>query len=188
MMRAASVAALALFVLLTAPACAEDGAGGIPVRVGVPYVARGPGAIADSWFTEARLPDGRYRGFTALASTLAIDGKEPYSMGGPAATVLKPGPPGSASSCGEWIQHVELQGKTLLGWVHNETACNYAKEAPGWTVTTDRDRDGAHTSEVTTPTEARHRSKAPPLPGRPRAPGSIIEIGFADVLALRNAA
>ena len=41
--------------------------------------------------------------------------------------MLKPGPPGSPSSCGEWIQHVELAGKTLVGWVHNETACNYAK-------------------------------------------------------------
>ena len=48
-------------------------------------------------------------------------------MGGQAVTVLKPGPPGSPSSCGEWIQHVELEGKTLFGWVHNETACAYAK-------------------------------------------------------------
>lgn len=102
-------------------------AGGIRVRVGVPYVARGPGAIADSWFTEARLPDGRYRGFTALSNTLAIDGTEPYSMGGPAKTVLKPGAAGSASSCGAWIQHVDLAGKTLVGWVHAETACDYAK-------------------------------------------------------------
>ncbi|MBV8578346.1 MAG: hypothetical protein JOZ58_25345, partial [Acetobacteraceae bacterium] len=90
-------------------------------------MGRGPGAIADSWFTEVELPDGRYRGFTALGSTFAIDGKEPYSMGGAAVTVTKPGPPGSPSSCGAWIQHVELQGQTLLGWVHNETACNYAK-------------------------------------------------------------
>jgi hypothetical protein len=129
------VVALALLALLAAPASLQnvvaeanvDMAGGIRVRVGVPYVARGSGAVADSWFTEFKLPDGRFRGFTALGSTLAIDGKEPYGMGGPAVTVLKPGPPGSSSSCGEWIQHVELQGKTLLGWVHNETACNYAK-------------------------------------------------------------
>ncbi|MBV9563903.1 MAG: hypothetical protein JOY90_26180 [Bradyrhizobium sp.] len=147
MTTSASVKALALLVLLTASARAQDAAvgktgapaaasptnvatdaaGSIRVRVGVPYVARGPGAIADSWFTETKLPDGRYRGFTALGSTLAIDGKEPYSMAGPAATVLKPGPPGSPSSCGECIQHVERQGKTLVGWVHNETACNYAK-------------------------------------------------------------
>jgi hypothetical protein len=48
-------------------------------------------------------------------------------MGGEAATALKPGPAGSPDSCGQWIQHVELQGKTLIGWIHNETACNYAR-------------------------------------------------------------
>ena len=76
MAKSASVSALALFVLLIPPSRAQDAAGGIRVRVGVPYVARGPGAVADSWFTEIKLPDGRYRGFTALGSTLAIDGKE----------------------------------------------------------------------------------------------------------------
>jgi hypothetical protein len=45
----------------------------------------------------------------------------------PAPAVLRPGPAGSPSSCGQWIQHAELEGKTLYGWVHNETACNYAK-------------------------------------------------------------
>jgi hypothetical protein len=48
-------------------------------------------------------------------------------MGGQAATVLKPGPRGSPDSCGQWIVHVEVEGKTLYGWVHNETACDYAK-------------------------------------------------------------
>ncbi|MGE2723182.1 DUF222 domain-containing protein [Mycolicibacterium pulveris] len=67
-------------------------------------------------------------------------------------------------------------------------ACNYAKEAPGWRVTTRRDDDGTHISEITTPTKARHRSKAPPLPGSPRSPASSIEIAFADVLAWREAA
>jgi len=100
----------------------------IRVRVGVPLVARGPAPnIADNWFTEVGLPDGRFRGFTAAGTTFAVDGKQPYDMGGEAATVLKPGPAGSPSSCGEWIQHVALEGKTLYGWVHNETACNYAK-------------------------------------------------------------
>ena len=97
-------------------------------RVGVPLVARGPAPnIADNWFTEVGLPGGGFRGFTAAGATFAIDGKHPYDMGGHAATVLKPGPPGSPSSCGQWIQHVELKGKTLYGWVHNETACDYAK-------------------------------------------------------------
>jgi hypothetical protein len=67
-------------------------------------------------------------------------------------------------------------------------ACNYAKEAPGWRVTTRRDKDRTHTSQVTTPTGSRHRSKAPPLPGSARSPASSIEIAFADELAWRNAA
>jgi hypothetical protein len=105
-----------------------DPGASIRVRVGVPLVARGPNPnIADNWFTEVGLPGGRFRGFTAAATTFAIDGKQPYDMGGKAATVLKPGPAGSPSSCGEWIQHVELEGQTLFGWVHNETACDYAK-------------------------------------------------------------
>ncbi|WP_370499613.1 HNH endonuclease [Mycolicibacterium sp. jd] len=45
-------------------------------------------------------------------------------------------------------------------------ACNYAKEAPGWTVTTG-DVDGAHTADFETPTGAVYRSTAPPLPGPP---------------------
>jgi hypothetical protein len=43
--------------------------------------------------------------------------------------------------------------------------CNYSKEAPGWTVATRCDDKGCHTAEFTTPTGARHRSTAPPLPG-----------------------
>ena len=45
-------------------------------------------------------------------------------------------------------------------------ACNYAKEAPGWQVTTE-DRDGRHHAEFITPTGATYRSIAPPLPGPP---------------------
>src|SRR5580692_10943718 len=72
----------------------------IRVRVGTPLVARGPaGDIADNWFTEIQLPDKRFRGFTAAGVTWAVDGKEPYDMSAPAPAVLKPGPPGSPSSC-----------------------------------------------------------------------------------------
>jgi Domain of unknown function (DUF222) len=45
-------------------------------------------------------------------------------------------------------------------------ACNYAKEADGWQVTTS-DRDGQHTAEFTTPTGSTYYSIAPPSPGRP---------------------
>ncbi|PRC44083.1 HNH endonuclease, partial [Mycobacterium sp. ITM-2017-0098] len=55
-------------------------------------------------------------------------------------------------------------------------ACNYAKEADGWQVTT-TDRDGQHTAEFTTPTNATYYSIAPPLPGTPvrRRQLSLIE-------------
>ncbi|NVN51811.1 DUF222 domain-containing protein [Mycolicibacterium hippocampi] len=45
-------------------------------------------------------------------------------------------------------------------------ACNYAKDAPGWTVTTSED-NGAHTATLRTPTGATYQSTAPPLPGPP---------------------
>lgn len=46
-------------------------------------------------------------------------------------------------------------------------ACNYTKEAPGWTVTTGTDDNGRHTGEVTTPTGAHYHGTAPPAPGTP---------------------
>lgn len=123
---------LALPALLSGAVHANDIVAGvndtIRIRVGTPLVARGPaGDIADNWFTEIELPDGRFRGFTAGGVTWAIDGHHPYDMSGPGTAVLKAGSSGSASTCGQWIQHVELVGKTLYGWIHDETACNYAK-------------------------------------------------------------
>ncbi len=54
-------------------------------------------------------------------------------------------------------------------------ACNYAKEAPGWQVTT-TDIDGNHHAEYRTPTGAVYHSTAPPLPGPPvRRRLSLIE-------------
>ncbi|ORX18172.1 HNH endonuclease [Mycolicibacterium wolinskyi] len=54
-------------------------------------------------------------------------------------------------------------------------ACNYAKEAPGWSVTT-TDTHGNHTAQYRTPTGAVYHSTAPPLPGPPiRTTVSIIE-------------
>ncbi|MEZ0342197.1 HNH endonuclease [Mycobacterium sp. pV006] len=45
-------------------------------------------------------------------------------------------------------------------------ACNYAKEAPGWRVTTDT-VEGQHRAQFRTPTGAVYHSTAPPLPGPP---------------------
>jgi len=54
-------------------------------------------------------------------------------------------------------------------------ACNYAKEAPDWTVTT-HDTDGRHTATYRTPTGATYHSTAPPMPGPPiRRRYSVIE-------------
>lgn len=61
-------------------------------------------------------------------------------------------------------------GKTSAGNGHGTCeACNYAKEAAGWTVTTGVDENGRATAEFSTPTGARYRSTAPPAPGGPVA-------------------
>jgi hypothetical protein len=51
--------------------------------------------------------------------------------------------------------------------------CNYAKETPGWHVTTDE--TGAHTATFQTPTGATYQSTAPPPPGTPAL--TVIRIG-----------
>ena len=66
-------------------------------------------------------------------------------------------------------------------------ACNYTKEAPGWTVTTQTDDTGTHTAALTTPTGATHHSTAPPIAGLPRHDISTIEIDIGIALA-RHAA
>jgi hypothetical protein len=104
------------------PFCTEC----VRIRVGLPRVARGPAVdIADNRFSEIRLPDGRFRGFDAHGDTRAIDGDRPWDMGGPARTVLVPGRPGTYDSCGQWLNHAEPAGTTILGFIHNETACRY---------------------------------------------------------------
>ena len=84
--------------------------------------------------------------------------------------------------------HAADGATTELNGLGECEACNYAKEAPGWRVTTARQRDGTHTAEFTTPTGARHTSKAPPLLGWPHTRRSTLEIVFADDLAWANAA
>jgi hypothetical protein len=62
-------------------------------------------------------------------------------------------------------------------------ACNYAKEAPGWKVTATYGDHGCHTAEFTTPTGARHHSKAPPLPGPVRFQRSAMEVDIGIAIA-----
>lgn len=97
------------------------------IRVGLPRVARGPSAdIADNRFTEIELPNGSFRGFDAHGDTRAIDGTQPWDMGAPGRVVLGRGVPNSFDSCGQWLNHAEPMGAGVLGFVHAETACNYA--------------------------------------------------------------
>jgi hypothetical protein len=55
-------------------------------------------------------------------------------------------------------------------------ACNYAKEAPGWTVAVEGSDHGDHRATFTTPTGLRRTSKSPPLPGRTRIELSEVEL------------
>ncbi|BBZ76154.1 HNH endonuclease [Mycolicibacterium anyangense] len=54
-------------------------------------------------------------------------------------------------------------------------ACNYTKEARGWTVVTSQEK-GRHTAEFSTPTGAHYHSVAPPAPGTPTTPTSTAEM------------
>ncbi len=62
-------------------------------------------------------------------------------------------------------------------------ACNYTKEAPGWTVATHTDANGTHTALFTTPTGAEHHSTAPPITGWPRIDISETEANIGISLA-----
>jgi hypothetical protein len=65
--------------------------------------------------------------------------------------------------------------------------CNYTKEAPGWRVTA-AEVNGVHTAEFVTPTGARYRSTAPPLPGAPLVTVSEVEVRIGVALADLHAA
>jgi hypothetical protein len=65
--------------------------------------------------------------------------------------------------------------------------CNYVKEAPGWRVTAGYE-NGTHTAEFVTPTGARYRSTAPPLPGAPLVAVSEVEVRIGVALADLHAA
>jgi hypothetical protein len=92
--------------------------------------------------------------------------------------------------CDAPIRHTDHADPKVRGGPTNEVnglgaceACNYAKEAPGWTVVTGFDETGCHTAEFITPTGARHNSKAPPQPGPTRIEFSELEVRFSVELA-----
>ena len=72
--------------------------------------------------------------------------------------------------CGAPIRHADHADPVARGGSTSRVngqglceACNYAKETPGWRV--DVVDGGGHVISITTATEHRYRSKAPPLPG-----------------------
>jgi hypothetical protein len=65
--------------------------------------------------------------------------------------------------------------------------CNYAKEAAGWRVTASNE-NGRHIAEFVTPTSARYRSTAPPLPGYPTIEVSVVETAIGVALINMHAA
>jgi hypothetical protein len=65
--------------------------------------------------------------------------------------------------------------------------CNYVKEAPGWRVSAGEE-NGTHTAEFVTPTGARYRSTAPPLPGAPLITVSELEVRVSVALEDLHAA
>ncbi len=66
--------------------------------------------------------------------------------------------------------------------------CNYVKESPGWRVTAGSDETGVHTAEFVTPTGARYRSTAPPLPGMPDIEITQLEVRIGIAIAEQDAA
>lgn len=100
----------------------------LSVRVGPPVVVRGPFPDElDAPFTALRLADGRIRGFSANGATYAIEGATIWDMAGDRRPVLQPGEPGSTSDCGQWLTSLARSNETLIGFVHQERDCDYAR-------------------------------------------------------------
>ena len=66
--------------------------------------------------------------------------------------------------------------------------CNYAKESAGWRVDARAGEPGRNTAEFATPTGARYRSLAPPLPGLTGEVYSEFEVRIGVAIATLHAA
>ena len=96
------------------------------VRVGPPSVLRGPFPDElDAPFTAIKLPDGRFRGFTANGATYAVEGASLWDMGGQRHAVLEPPALDNPEVCGRWLTSATRSGDTVIGFVHQEAICDY---------------------------------------------------------------
>jgi hypothetical protein len=131
LLRVAGIVALTLVGLsASGSARAEDDfcVDCLQVRVGPPTVIRGPFPDElDAAFNALKLPDGTFRAFSANGSTYAIDGPSLSEMRGERREVLTAGPKGSRSDCGSWLTSTVRTDGGLLGFVHQEHDCDYAK-------------------------------------------------------------
>lgn len=101
----------------------------LSVRVGPPMVVRGPFPDElDATFTALKLADGSVRGFSANGATYAIDGKDLWDMAGSRRAVLQPGETGRENECGRWLTSLTRTGDAVLGFVHQESICDYGPQ------------------------------------------------------------
>jgi len=101
----------------------------LSVRVGPPSVVRGPFPDElDATFTALKLADGSFRGFSANGATYAIDGTSLWDMGGERRAVMQPGEPGKENECGRWLTSTTRTGGAVLGFVHQESICDYGPQ------------------------------------------------------------
>jgi len=122
------LAGLLAFSVVAGPGISDDEicVDCINVRVGPPQVVRGPFPDElDAAFAAIRLPDGRFRGFTANGHTYAVEGATLSDMSGPRRAVLEQGAPGSVNDCGRWLTSIVRAEETLIGFVHQERMCDY---------------------------------------------------------------
>ena len=89
-----------------------------------------------------------------------------------------------AVTCGALIMATAAGAANGLGECERS---NYAKESPGWQVTTHQE-NGVHTAEFVTPTGAHYRSTAPPLPGVRPIEVSELEVRIGIAIAEQDAA
>lgn len=99
----------------------------LSIRLDPPKIVRGPFPDElDNAFTAIRLRIGTFRAFSANGATYAIDGEDVFDVRGDRREVLAPGPKGSDSECGRWLNGVLPVDRILYGLVHQESRCNYA--------------------------------------------------------------
>lgn len=173
------------------PAVAEDAicVDCISVRIGPPMVVRGPFPDElDAAFSAIRLDDGTYRGFTANGVTYAVEGASISDMGGSRRAVLEVGEPGSINDCGSWLTSTVRTAETLVGFVHQERACDYnvGRTDKSMAIATSND-DGLTWSNLDTVITGTDR----PLPDQITGEGDCSLVdghdGFLYAYCLRNA-